>query len=81
MTNAIRIEAMKATPQAIALARQIINQVPVGLAHVAIGEGDEFRAYMGEPRRVAALISRNQLVLSRFHISNLACTDTYESAA
>ena len=57
MTNAIRIEARKATPQAIALVKQIIDKVPAGLAHVSIGEGHDFRSYMGEPTQVAADIS------------------------
>ena len=60
MTNAIRIEARKATPQAIALVKQIIDKVPAGLAHVSIGEGHDFRSYMGEPTQVAADISCNR---------------------
>jgi hypothetical protein len=60
MTNTIRIEARKVTPQGIGLAKQIINKVPAGVAHVSIGEGDDFRSYMGEPTRVAADISRNR---------------------
>lgn len=80
-TNAIRIEATKATPQAIALAKQIIDKVPAGLAHVAIGEGEDFRSYIGEPRKVAALISGDQLVRSQLQIPNLACAGTYETVA
>jgi hypothetical protein len=80
-TNAIRIEAKKATPHAIVLAKQIIDKVPAGLAHVAMGEGEDFRSYMGEPRMVEALISRNQLVACRLQIPNLACAGAYESAA
>jgi len=60
MTNAIRIEARKATPQTIALATQIIDKVPAGLAHVSIGEGQDFRSYLGKPTQVAADISRNR---------------------
>lgn len=78
-TNAIRIEATKATPQAIALAKQIIDKIPAGLAHVAIGEGEDFRSYIGEPRKVAALISRNQHMSSP--PSNLAWAATYETVA
>lgn len=60
MTNAIRIEVRKPTPQTIALAKQIIDKVPAGLAHVAIGEGRRFRSYMGKPTQVAADISSIQ---------------------
>ena len=64
-TNAIRIEARKAAPQAISLASQIIHKVPAALAHVAIGEGQTFRSYMGKPTQVVADISRNQVVIRR----------------
>jgi hypothetical protein len=80
-TNAIRVEATKATPQAIALAKQIIAKVPAGLAHVAIGEGEDFRSYIGEPRKIAALISRGQCVSSRLQISSFLWAGTYETAA
>jgi hypothetical protein len=59
VTNTIRIEARKATRQAIALAKQIIDKVPAGLAHVAFGEGHDFRSYMGKPTQVTADISGN----------------------
>ena len=65
LTNAIRIEAQKATPQAIALANQVIDKVPAALAHVAIGEGKNFRSYMGKPTQVVADISRNNVVICR----------------
>ncbi len=60
-TNAVRIEARRATPSAIALVKQIINKVPAALAHVAIGEGSNFRSYLGKPTHVAAEISRPRL--------------------
>jgi hypothetical protein len=57
-TDAMRIEARKATPQAIGLARQIIDRIPAGLAHVSMGEGLRFRSYIGKPIQVAADIAR-----------------------
>jgi len=60
-TNAIRIEVNKATSKRIALAKQILHKVPAVIAHVAIGNGDDFRSYIGEPMRIASLISRNHL--------------------
>ncbi len=60
VTNAVRIEARKATPQAITLAKQIIDRVPAGLAHVSMGEGHDFRSYIGKPSQVVADISRNR---------------------
>ena len=80
VTDAIRIEARKATPQAIALAKQIIDKVPAGLAHVSIGEGHDFRSYMGEPSDVVDDISRNGHTHSRMRVPNLAYSGTYEHA-
>ena len=80
-TNAIRIEATKATPRAIALAKQIIDKVPAGVAHVAMGEGEDFRSYIGEPREVAAHLSRNRVPPSRMRVPNLAWAGTYANAA
>ena len=59
VTNALRIEANNATAQTVTLAKQIIDKVPAALAHVAIGQGQDFRAYMGKPTQVVADISRN----------------------
>ncbi len=79
-TNAIRIESAKASAEAVSLARQIIERVPAALAHVAFGEGEEFRSYIGRPREVAAEISSDK-VPYRLQIHNLPCPGAYESAA
>jgi hypothetical protein len=80
-TNGIRIEVTKVSPQAIALAKQIIDKVPAGIAHVAIGGGEDFRSYMGAPSKVVALISCKQVALSRFQMPRLACAGAYEKVA
>ena len=80
-TNGIRVEATKVTPQTIALAKQIIDKVPAGLAHVAIGQGEDFRSYMGEPKEVAALLSRGQLVPCRVQLPHFAYAGAYAHTA
>jgi len=76
-TNALRIEATKATPQAIAVAKQIIGSVPAGLAHVALGEGESFRSYIGEPTKVAAELSRDRVRPCRMQVPNFGWAGIY----
>ncbi len=73
-TNAIRIEARKAAPRAIALARQIINKVPADLVHVSFGEGRDFRSYIGKPAQVAAEISRPKALEARHFKGRSLCS-------
>ena len=80
-TKGVRIEGTKVTPRAIALAKQIIAKIPSALAHVALGEGDTFRSYMGEPRTVVAQLSRKTLAPSSISVPHLAWASMYANSA
>ena len=81
-TNAIRIEMEKATSKRLVLAKQILHRIPAVLAHVAIGNGEDFRSYIGDPRKVEAHISRNHHItcISRGLESLLLWPDVEQSA-